>query len=195
MISFEHSLVIVSTLISFSGAYVYVHDTLRGTTKPNRVSYAMFALAPLIGTAAALSAHADLWVTVRTFIGGFVPLVVLIVSFINPNSYWKLTLFDFICGVFSVVALILWLVIDQPAIAVLFAALADGFATIPTIKKSWTNPETESGFSYLMYMLSTLIILPAIPVWNLQNSAFQIYLLMANIIILFAIYRKRIFSI
>ena len=190
--SFPHFLVLVSAAISLAGSFAYIRDTLRGTTKPNRVSFGLWAFAPLVGTAAALAARADVWATVRIFTSGFMPLLIFVASFINPLSYWKLTKFDFICGAFSVLALMVWAIADAPRVAILFAAIADGFACIPTLRKAWLYPETETGLAYIMSFLAALIVIPAIPVWNIENSAFQIYLLTANTLLMFAVYRTRI---
>jgi len=192
--TWSHWLVILSVLISTGGVFTYIKNTLKGKTQPNRVSWFLWAASPIIGTAAALYAHADVWATIRVFLAGFFPLLVFIISFINPKSYWKLTSFDFICGLCSVIALIVWGVIDSPRLAILFAATGDGFASIPTIRKAWRHPETETGLAYLASFVSLLLIIPSIPKWDIQNSAFQIYLLAANAILFFAVYRKRIFK-
>jgi len=187
-----HILVLVSVAISIYGSSAYIRDTIKGKSKPNRVSFFLWALAPLIGTGAALSADADIWATVRIFTSGFMPLLILLASFLNPQSFWKLTTFDVLCGVFSVVALIVWGVADSPHMAILFAAIADGFACIPTLVKGWKYPETETGITYIMSFIGALIVIPAIPVWNIENAAFQIYLLTANTALMFVIYRKRL---
>ncbi|MEK7719659.1 MAG: hypothetical protein AAB347_08635, partial [Bacteroidota bacterium] len=148
---------------------------------------------PLIGTAAALYAHADIWATVRIFLAGFLPLIVFIASFINRQSFWKLTPFDFLCGACSVLALIVWGLIDSPQYAILLAAVGDGFASIPTIVKAWKFPETETGITYLASFVAVVLIIPSIPRWDIENSAFQIYLLIVNALLLFAVYKKRIF--
>lgn len=191
--NYTHWLVILSILISLGGSFAYIRDTLAGRTKPNRVSWLMWSLAPLIGTGAALSAQADWWVTIRTFLAGFLPLLVFIASFINSKSYWKLTLFDIACGACSVLALIVWLLINSPELAILLAVIGDGFAILPTIKKAWKFPETETGLAYIGGFISTILIFPSVPVWNIENSAFQIYLLVANLLLLLAVYRKRLF--
>lgn len=190
--SFAHWLVVLSIIISVAGAYAYIRDTLKGKTKPNRVTWGMWALASLTGTAAALSAGADIWATTRIFLGGFLPLMVFLASFINPKSYWKLTWFDFLCGAFSVLALIVWLTINSPRMAVLLAVAGDIFATLPTVRKAWTNPETETGFAYITGFLSVLLIIPSIPNWNIENSAFQVYFLTANALLLLLVYRKKL---
>lgn len=191
---FTHWLVILSVIISVSGSFVYIKNTILGKTKPNRVSWFFWALAPLIGTAAAIYAGADIWATVRIFISGFLPLTVFVVSFFNPQSYWKLNKFDLMCGVFSVLALIVWGFANSPILAILLVAIGDGFACLPTIFKAWKYPETETGITFVASLVATIIILPSIPVWNIENSAFQIYLLLANTAIIFSIYRKRLFK-
>lgn len=189
---FEHWLVVLSAFISIAGSAVYIRDTLLGRTKPNRVSWFMWAFASLVATGAALSAGADPWATVRIFIGGFVPLLIFIFSFVNKESYWQITSFDIGCGFFSLLALVLWIFVNSPVAALLLAVIGDGFATLPTVLKAWRNPETESGLTFVASLVSVLLVLPSIPEWNIVNSAFQIYLLIACVAIIFAIYRKRI---
>lgn len=191
--SFAHWLVILSAVISISGSSAYIFDTLKGKTKPNRVSWFMWAAAPLIATGAALYASADIWVTVRTFLAGFMPLIILVCSFVNKQSYWKLTKFDLVCGACSLLALVVWFFANSPVMAILLLAIGDGLAALPTISKAWKYPETETGFTFLMGLLATVIIFPSIPIWNIQNSAFQIYLLVVNIFIVFSIYGKKLF--
>jgi hypothetical protein len=192
--SFEHWLVVLSTLISCAGGYAYVRDTIKGTTKPNRVSWGLWALAPLIGTGAALYAGADIWVTIRTFLAGFIPLIVFFASYWNRQSYWKPTKFDIACGLLSAVALVVWLVADLPIYAILLAAVGDFLAALPTIIKAWKYPETETGVTYFTSLISVLLVLPSIEVWNIENSSFQVYLIVVNILLLLAVYRKRVFT-
>ena len=191
--NFSHWLVIISIFISLGWAFAYIRDTLAGKTKPNRISWWMWALAPLIATAAAIYSHADIWATIRVFLAWFVPLLVVIASFVNKQSYWKLTIFDGICWAFSILALIIWAMIDAPKVAILLTIIGDAFAALPTLYKAWKYPETETWLTYGLSLLSVIIITPSIPVWNIENSGFQIYLLIVNTLLLVAVYRKRIF--
>ncbi len=192
-LSIAHGLVILSAIISIAGSAAYIRDTIAGKTKPNRVSWSMWALAPLIGTAVALSAHADIWATVRVFLAGFLPLIVFIVSLFDRQSYWKLTWFDALCGICSLLALFAWAFANAFQIAILLAVIGDGFASLPTIMKAWRYPETETGLTYIASFISALLVIPSIPAWNIENAGFQIYLLIANTILLTAVYRKRLF--
>ncbi len=193
-ISFVHWLVILSSLVSLSGGISYIRGISKGDTKPNLVTWFMWTLAPLIGVGAAISAHADLWGLVRIFLAGFIPLLVFMFAlFANSGSYWKLTVFDFLCGACSLIALIIWLAIDKPVIAVLFAAIGDAFAGLPTMIKAWKHPETENGMTYVAAAISVLLVLPSIKIWNIENSSFQIYLLVVNVVLIYSVYRNKIF--
>ena len=179
-LSLAHWLVIFSAILSLSGSFAYIRDMFRGKSKPNLVTWGLWAFAPLIATGAALSASADIWATVRIFMSGFGPLLIFIFAFIVPQSYWKLSKFDFACGGLSLIALFAWLGANSPVLAILLAAIADLLATLPTIIKAWNYPETETVYTYFIGLFTASIVIPAIPVWNIENSAFQIYLLSAN---------------
>ncbi len=179
-VSLAHWLVVVSALLSLTGAIAYIRDIVRGTSKPNLVTWGLWAFAPLIATGAALSAHADVWATVRIFIAGFGPLLIFCAGLCVPRRYWKLSRFDYACGGLSLVALFAWLGAHAPLASILFAAIADLFATLPTMRKAWRHPETETVYTYFIGLFTASIVIPAIPVWNIENAAFQLYLLVAN---------------
>ena len=187
---YPQSLVIVSALLLSWGGYAYFRDTLAGRTKPIRVTWFLWALAPLVSLGAAFSADADNWASVRVLVGGVVPAVIFLGSFVNKNSYWRPTRFDWLCGGLSLTALLFWQFVNSPLIAVLLATAANAFASIPTFIKAWNFPETETRLIFITSFLSAILIIPAIPVWTIANSAFQIGLMVTTGALLLAIYRK-----
>ncbi|SVB45824.1 uncharacterized protein METZ01_LOCUS198678, partial [marine metagenome] len=61
---------------------------------------------------------------------------------------------------------------------------------IPTFIKAWNFPETETRLIFINSFLSAVLIIPAIPVWNIANSAFQTGLMLTTGAFLVAVYRK-----
>ncbi len=167
--------VILGALLNFLGTISYTIATLRGKTKPNRVTWFMWALAPLIAFAAEINQHVGLR-SLMTFMVGFGPLVVLVASFVNKKSVWKLGTFDFICGFLSVLGLILWALSRNSNIAIVFAILADGIAALPTVLKSYTHPESESYIVFSASATSAGITLLTIDKWNFATYGFPIYI-------------------
>ena len=182
----------ISISLSAVGTWNYARDTIRGTTKPNRVTWFMWALAPITASFVSFWSGGDGWSALKVFSAGFFPLVIFIVSFYNSQSYWKLGIFDLVCGVLSLAAFAVWLSVSQTAIAVALAILGDLFASLPTLAKAFKSPETETGIGYVCYGLSFIPSLFALSVWDFENASFQVYLAGLNVFLVFFIYRKRL---
>ncbi len=183
------AVVILGVLINFAGTYTYIRDTLRGSTKPNRVTWFLWSIAPLIGAVAAFYGGVS-WAVVPVLMTGLCPLLVFAASFWNSNAYWKLEKFDYACGAFSVLALILWAVTREPVIAIIFAIIADAFAALPTLFKSWTDPETETAFAYVAAGLSVIASFIVAPP-SFIAYAFPVYLVVINGVMALVIILKR----
>ena len=67
--------VYVGSAIGALGAAVYLRDTLRGTTKPNRVTWLLWAIAPLLAAGVEFDEGIGLR-ALPTFMIGFMPLLV-----------------------------------------------------------------------------------------------------------------------
>jgi hypothetical protein len=186
-------LVLVGAIVNLFGIASYIKETLRGNTKPNRITWLLWSVAPLIATAAAFSDGVR-WAALPVFISGFGPLLVLLASFVNKKSYWKLEKFDYLCGLFSILALVLWVITKEPAIAIILTIASDGFAAIPTLIKLWKYPETETADAYTAGLFSSLTSFVAIRAWSFTSVAFPVYLVMMNSFLILAIYGKRIFK-
>ena len=111
------------------------------------------------------------------------------------NSYWRITTFDILCGVFSFVALILWILTRRTDISILFAILSDALAAVPTLLKSWKFPETETAVGYLPGIINNILGLLIIKNWSFSIYSFGIYFIVLNTILIVFIWRKKITSI
>jgi len=184
-------LVLVGVVFSLCGTIPYLINTIGGGTKPNKISWLMWAVAPLIATFAALSKGVT-WAVVPVFMSGFGPLCVLVVSLFSKKAYWKLTVFDYFCGLFSVLALVLWLITKEANVAIIFAIISDLFAAIPTLKKAWIHPETETVTIYITGLISSLTSYAAVTNWIFPEYGFATYLVAVDAFLIFSIYGRRI---
>lgn len=167
--------IFLGTAIGALGTAVYLRDTLRGTTRPNRVTWLLWAFAPLLAAGVEFDDGVGLR-TLPTFMVGFMPLLVFIGSFHNPAAVWKIRRIDYACGVMSVVGTIVWLVTGNGTLAISAAIAADFLAGVPTLMKSWTHPETETVYSYAGAVISMAILLLTITHWTFEEAAFPIFI-------------------
>lgn len=178
--------VILGFLIGLTGCLSYLISTVKGKTKPNRVTWFFWALAPLIAFAAEITEGVGIQ-ALMTFGVGFGPLLIFSASFINKESVWKLGRFDFTCGAFSLIGLFLWYLTKDGNFAIFFAILADGAAAVPTLVKSYRFSETENYHVYLAAIISATITLLTIEVWNFAHFGFPVYILFLCIILVILI--------
>jgi len=186
-------LVFLSAGIFLVAPYTYVKTMLRGNVKPNRVSWLMWSIAPMISFAAAISDGAGL-AAVPVFMAGFCSFLVFVASFAVKGAQWKLFKLDYACGLLSGLAIVLWVVTSDPSSAIGFAILSDALASVPTLIKGWKHPETESAWPYLLGAFGGLTSFLAITAWTFSQYAFPAYLVMVSCLLALSICRKRIFT-
>ncbi len=164
----------LGTAIGAAGAGVYLRDTLRGTTQPNRVTWLLWAVAPLLAAAVEFNEGVGLR-ALPTFMVGFMPLLIFIGSFHNSASVWKVRRMDYACGAVSVVGTVVWLITRNGVLAISAAIAADFLAGVPTLMKSWTHPGSETVHSYIGAVISMVILLLTVDHWTFDVVAFPLF--------------------
>ncbi len=178
----DPNFVYLAILLNFIGGSSYVVQTIRGKAKPNRVTWFLWGVIPLIAFFAERGEGVGIQ-SLMTFMVGFIPIMVFIASFFNKNSQWKLTQLDFLCGALSIIGVILWIITKDANIAIILCIIADFLAGIPTLIKSYKAPETEHYFAYLSGAISAGITMLTITIWNTSHAAFPVYILIFNTIL------------
>ena len=183
---------ILAAVVAVTGSAGYALDTLRGRTEPNRVSWSLWAVAPLIAFAAELSEGVGVK-SLLTFSVGFGPALVVIASFLDERAYARVTRVDVACGVLSVAALAMWAITGKGDVAIAFSILSDFFAAIPTLAKARREPGSESPKAFVGGVLGAAITLLTIPGsdWVFASFGFPLYILLIDATLLTLIRRPR----
>jgi hypothetical protein len=186
-------LIFIGAAAQILGAMNYIFRIFRGTVRPNRVSWLLWSIVPMISIAASLSAGVR-WAVLPVFLSGFCPFMVFICSFVNRESFWKLQNLDYTCGASSFLALLFWALTKQPIVAIVFSIVSDALASVPTIVKAWKYPATESALTYSSGIFSSLTSFLVIKIWVFPAYGFQCYLIVIDCILVSAIYHKSLFE-
>lgn len=83
----------------------------------------------------------------------------------------------------SLLGLILWYITKVGNMAILFSILADGLALLPTIRKTYLDPETENGWMWFAGAVGASLTLLTIKVWSLPNYGFPLYIFISDLIV------------
>jgi len=167
--------VYLGAAVGIAGQTLYVVDTIRGRNQPNRVTWLLWAVAPLLAFAVETNEGVGLR-SLMTFVVGFGPLVVFMASFVNRRSVWRLGLLDYTCGALSVAGTIGWVVTRQGLVALAAAIAADALAGVPTLVKSWNCPDSESSSVYVGSFFNAVITLLTVKHLSAAVVAFPLYI-------------------
>ncbi len=168
----------------------YAWATVTGRVRPNKVSWLLWSIAPAIVFFAALS-KGWTWGQFPVLIYFSSTALIFLCSFINRKAYWAIGRFDFICGVVSLLTLIVWAMTKNPNLAIALAIVADILASVPTLVKSWQYPETESCEPFAAGVFNAATSFFAMSIWNFTSLAFPIYLMVVNGLLAIIVLRKK----
>lgn len=171
----NQNFVYLGAVIFFVGSIKYIVETIQGKIQPNKVTWFLWALAPLIAFAAQIKQGVGLQ-SLLTFMVGFMPIIIFLASFVNKKSFWKIEKLDLVCGSLSIFGLVAWQITKVGNIAIIFSIMADFLAGWPTTVKSYNHPETENYWIYLGNAIFALITLLTIKLWTFETYSFSLYM-------------------
>lgn len=174
--------VILGAVLNLIGSSIYVLQTIQGKIQPNRVTWFIWALAPLVAFSAEIGKGVGIH-SLMTFMVGFGPLMVFVASFVNKKSVWKLTKLDVTCGILSLLGLFLWAITREGNVAIMLAITADALAAVPTVRKAYRHPQSENSWVFSMGAISAGITLLTIDTWTLAHYGFPLYILLVCLLI------------
>ena len=179
----DSAFVIVAILLRLLAGADYLLATIRGTVKPNPVTWLFWGLSPMIAFAAQAQygLQPSSWVT---FALGMGPLLIFAITITkNKRQRWKVGPFDILCGVCAFIGIILWQATSDPVLALTFGILADIIGGIPTVYKAYVKPQTEKALPYVLSMTSMVVTMLTVHDWSYINVGFTVYIFCINAVI------------
>jgi len=180
---------IVSVLVitlTFFGYVPYIWDILKGKTKPHAFTWFVVAVTAFVAYALQLLGGAG--------VGAWPMLTVAVICIVVfLLSLWRgtrdITKSDIVLFILSLVALFLWLVVKQPVLSVILITVSEVLAFVPTIRKSWSEPYSETlslyeisavrhGLSILALQQINLLTALYPAAWSLTNVVISTVLLL-----------------
>jgi len=174
----------VAVVLTFVAYIPYYRDILKGKTHPHIYSWSLWGLLTILLVALQIKGGAGpaTWVTAAA---GLLCIGVVFLSFKSGKK--DITTSDTIVAILSLIAIGFWLIADQPVISITLVIIADMLAFIPTVRKSWYKPHSETLSLYVTNAIRFFLALAAvetytflstswIAAWAVGNALFSIML-------------------
>ena len=181
---------IAGSVINFVACVSYVRAILKGEATPNRVTWFLWALVPVIAAAAQWSSGVGISTLVVLSVG-LGPACIVLASFVGGTGSWRLGPFDYVCGACSLAALALWAVTGDPVTAIVLSILADAAAALPTLRKAWLAPATEDRSAYLIAFAGMILGILSVQEATFSAYAFNAYLVVVSLALVLILYLPR----
>jgi hypothetical protein len=163
----------IAGMTTLAGFVPYWLSIVRGKTKPNRATWAIWSIVGLLLSSSywAVGARDTLWVPLSYVIG---PVVTSLLGLRWGEGGW--TRFDRRCLMGTGVSVVLWIVLKSPLVALGLNLLIDFLGALPTIEKAARDPEGEDRLAWIIFAIGNGFNLLAIGQWSWAIASYPVYL-------------------
>jgi hypothetical protein len=180
---------LMSTGIYLFGAIPYWRDVYHGRTLSHIFSSWIWLILVWFNTYI-------LWKNQEFY--AFIPGILMTVSLFMGTIVWyfhmrriSINWFDYFCLILAICGLIYYFFSLNTYYTIILTIIIDILAFLPTIKKWWLQPWSETTIIYFLWWLNQVFTLLAIQGTSTENILFWIYLLIANMSFAIAIIYRR----
>jgi len=184
----KNAFLIISVALTLAAVLPYIRDILRGTTKPNIVSWMTWTLLTGIATIAEISAH-DYKTAIFTFSATLETLSIVLLGL--RYGYAKYSKFDAICQIASLSGFLFWWLFSSPAAAVIAVVIIDFIGALPTVRHSYLAPAEETWSAFALACAGGIFVILALNSFNWASLTYPIYVVIINAAIVGTILKMR----
>jgi len=150
---------LLAGIIGFLAFIPYILDIVKGSTRPNKATWIIWAAVGFVIAASYFAAGArdSAWTPVAYAVG---ILAVAALSLRYGEKGW--TKLDIACLIGAGIGLSLWILTKEPVFALYITTVVDLIGAIPTFKKAHEKPESESKVAWVMFFIANTLNLFAI---------------------------------
>lgn len=168
---------LVAVSLTILGYVPYVRDVFKGKTLPHPYTWFIWGTVTAIAYFLQASGGAG--------VGSWVTLVVAMISYFIfilglRNGNKDITVLDTVFFLLSLVAIPLWLIAKQPILSVVLVSIIDMLGFVPTIRKSWSKPYSETLFTYELNAFRHGLSLFALEQYNIVTFLYPASWALAN---------------
>lgn len=185
---FKISLSIIASIITVIGFTPYFRDIFNKKTKPHIYTWLIWGITQ--GTATlALWYGGGNFAALSLITGTILVIVVFLLCFKYGTK--NITLSDTLCLITALFAAAVWWVLKNPLLSVFLVSLIDGIGYLPTYRKSWREPWSETLSYWALMTLTAFITIVASAEYNFLTVTYLTVLIFSNMMVWSICYLRR----
>ena len=178
----------LAALVALLNYLPYVVGVVRRTLHPHAFSWIIFTIITATISVAQFSAGAGAgaWATGATAI-----TTAVIAGFALRNGGYRITRFDTVSLVAALIAIPVWILTDNPLLAVIILTSIEVLGFLPTYRKAWLHPGDESQLAFILTIIKYVLALGAMEVYSLTTTLFPVALIVLSTLLIVEIQWRR----
>ncbi len=181
---------LIAVALTIIGHLPYIKDIIKGKTKPHVFTWIVWAVVTILAFLGQWQkgGGAGSWTTGAT---GLITILIALLSLKKGSRDIRKS--DKLFFIAALVSTAPWYLTKDPTISIVIITLIDVFAFIPTIRKTFKSPDSETFFTYALNILRHGLSMTALANYNLATYLYPLSLLIMNGVVTFTIikYRKK----
>ncbi len=168
----------------------YFRDIFKRKTTPHTYSWLIWSILQITGVVAIIVGHGGYYGVLGIGIGALFCLSIFVLSFKYGTK--NITAIDTFSFIGALLAIVIWIFTKNPLYSVVLISIIDFVGFIPTIRKGYEEPYTETMSTYLMASISDVFAILALSTFSLVTTLYLGTLVFSNaLFVVILLYRRR----
>ena len=181
-------IVIIASIFAFIGNIPYVLDVLKKRTQPHPYTWFVWTLVSAIVFFGQVSKGAGIG-AIPTFVAEIFTVFIFLLSL--KYGFKNISKTDTVFLIIALLGIIPWIITKDPTISVVIAVSIDLIAFVPTLRKAWRYPSTETPLLYSMNVSRHILTLFSLQAYNIATTLHSIAMITTNTLMVIFLIRKK----
>jgi hydrogenase-4 membrane subunit HyfE len=184
-------LAVIAALIAIAGNLPYIKDAFTKKVKPHPYTWLVWTIVSAIVFFGQIAKGAGIG-ALPAGIAEIFTVIIFIFSLRYGFKYVSKT--DTYFLVAALLGIVPWIIFDNPTISVIIAVSIDLVAFVPTLRKTYLHPETETPILYGSNVLRHILTLLSLQAYNIATMLHSIAMIITNTTMVGLILQSKLFK-
>ncbi len=182
---------VLALVVAIIGAFLpYIRDIFLKKTKPHAYTWLIWTITQ--GTAVAGLWYGNGgWGILPLFIGTIFVFLVFLLSLKYGTR--NITKGDTVVLIAALLAIVVWWQLQAPLLAVLMVSVIDVLGYLPSFRKTFKEPWTETVASWVVFSIANILNMLALSEYNFLTLSYLVAITVANLVLVtICLLRRRV---
>ncbi len=188
MLMTKEFVALIAALLAIVGNVPYVRDVVRGRVKPHPYTWFVWTIVSAVVFFGQLAKGAGIG-ALPTAASEIFTLIIFLLSLKYGFKHIRRIDTVFLC--IALLGLIPWWLTKDPTVSVIIVVTIDVIGFIPTLQKTWREPETEVPLLFGTNVVRHILMLFSLQAYNVATTLHSIAMITTNsLMTLFILFRR-----